>query len=83
MSMEQAAAFFAGSILVVLGVIVIMVGLVIVNNIIHKYWKNLGWFNSLGAYSYPTVRYATPEELEKIQERVEPSLDKQTSRTKK
>ena len=39
MDMNQAAVFLAGSILTMIGFIVIVVGLVIINNILHRYWK--------------------------------------------
>ena len=39
MDMTQAAVFLAGAILTMLGFIIIIIGIVIVNNIIHRYWK--------------------------------------------
>jgi hypothetical protein len=44
MDMDQAAVFLAGSILTAMGMIVFVIALVVINNIIHKYWKPLGWF---------------------------------------
>jgi hypothetical protein len=43
MDMDQAAVFLAGSILTALGFIVIIATAVVINNIIHKYWKSFGW----------------------------------------
>ena len=43
MDIDQAAVFLAGSILTGLGFIVIVITAVIINNIIHKYWKSFGW----------------------------------------
>jgi len=43
MSIEQAASFLAISILMSLGAIALVMGAVAINNIIHRYWKNLGW----------------------------------------
>lgn len=37
--MNQAAVFLAGSILTMMGFIVIIIGSVIINNILHRYWK--------------------------------------------
>lgn len=37
--MNQAAIFLAGSILTMLGLVVITAGIIVINNIIHKYWK--------------------------------------------
>ena len=43
MDMDQASVFLAGSILTGLGFIVIVATAVVINNIIHKYWKSFGW----------------------------------------
>lgn len=69
--MDQAAVFLAGSILTVMGFLIILGGIVIANNIIHKYWKSFGW-SLVPGWSHETHRFATPEEVEKIA----PSLDK-------
>ena len=39
MDMNQAAIFLSGSILTMLGFIVVVGGIIIVNNMLHKYWK--------------------------------------------
>jgi hypothetical protein len=44
MTMDQAATWFAGSILVTLGFLVIIAGVVVVNNLLHKYWKPVKLF---------------------------------------
>ena len=43
MDIDTAAIFLAGSILTALGFIVIVIAVVVINNIIHKYWKSFGW----------------------------------------
>ena len=43
MDIDQAAVFLAGSILTGLGFVVVVVTAVVINNIIHKYWKSFGW----------------------------------------
>jgi hypothetical protein len=43
MDIDQAAVFLAGSILTALGFVVIVIAAVVINNIIHKYWKSFGW----------------------------------------
>jgi len=72
MDMDQSAVFLAGSILAALGFIVFVIAIVIVNNIIHRWWKPLGW--NFGILSAPT-RFATPEELEQPP-KIEPVIDK-------
>jgi hypothetical protein len=72
MDMDQAAVFLAGTILTAMGFIVILVAVVIANNIIHRWWKPLGW--NFGWVATPT-RFATPEELEQPP-KIEPVIDK-------
>lgn len=76
--MDTAAEFLAGSILYVMGFIVILIGLVVANNIISKYWKPLGW--SLFAWmNPPPQRFASQEELDRIAPHLE--QDQQNSLT--
>jgi hypothetical protein len=72
MDMDQAAVFLAGSILTALGFVVFVIAVVVVNNIIHRWWKPLGW--NFGILSTPS-RFATPEELEQAP-KIEPVIEK-------
>lgn len=74
MSMDQAAVFLAGSVLTMLGFLVVVAGIVAVNNILHRYWKPVRMFtaDSFHPFSGPPTRYATDEELAKIA----PTLEK-------
>ena len=69
MDMDQAAVFLAGSVLIMMGFVVIIVGAVVVNNILHKYWKPVRIFTSdswnLG---HGPARFAEPHELDKLNE---------------
>ena len=67
MDMDQAAVWLAGSILTVLGFVIIVIGIVVVNNIIHKYWKPVNIFtpDSWKAF-HPPERYVHQEELDRI-----------------
>ena len=64
--MDQAAVFLAGSILTALGFVVVIGAIIIVNNLLSKYWKPVRIFTSDSWNLNPPVRYATPEEMEKI-----------------
>ena len=64
--MDQAAVFLAGSILTALGFLVVIGAIIIVNNLLSKYWKPVRIFTSDSWNLNPPVRYATPEEMEKI-----------------
>ena len=43
MSMDQAAFWLAGSILTMLGFVVVAIGILIINNLFSKYWKAVTW----------------------------------------
>lgn len=43
MDIDQASNFLAGTILFGIGCILITVIVLVINNIIHKYWKTFGW----------------------------------------
>ena len=62
MNMDSAAVFLAGTILYALGGIVILIGVVLANNIIHKYWKSFGWSIVPWWHAEP-ARFMTQEEL--------------------
>lgn len=66
MDMDQAAVFLAGSILTALGFIVVIAAVVVVNNILHKYWKPIRMFTADSWNLNAPTRYATAEEMEKI-----------------
>ena len=43
MTIDQASTFLVGSILVSMGVTVLVITAVVINNIIHAFWKSFGW----------------------------------------
>lgn len=70
MDMDQSAVWLAGSILTMLGLVTVVVGIVIINNILHKYWKPIRIF-STDSFSFidgknSQSRFMTPEEYAKI-----------------
>ena len=68
MEMDKLAVFFAGSILVTLGMIVIAGGVIVINNLIHRYWKPMVWFK----YQYKLV-YFDPVTGEQLVKETEPT----------
>jgi hypothetical protein len=46
MNMDQAAVWLAGSILTTLGFVIVIAGIVAINNILHKYWKPVRIFTA-------------------------------------
>ena len=53
MNMDQAAVWLSGSILAMLGFVVIVIGVLIINNLFYKYWKPVQWVK----YDYRPVYY--------------------------
>ena len=77
MDMDQAAVFLAGSVLTMIGFVVVVIGIVIINNILHKYWKPLGWFKSWGlTFDSSPARFAEPHEVHEIDKSQDPPLNK-------
>ena len=72
MDMDQAAVWLAGSILTMLGFIAVVIGIVVINNITHKYWKPIRMFTPDSWQFNPPHQFVNQEELE----RVAPSLDR-------
>lgn len=64
--MDQAAVWLAGSILTMLGMIVVIAGIIVINNIIHKYWKPVRIFTADSWNINPPHRFASQEELDRI-----------------
>lgn len=62
MTIEQASNFFVGSILTMLGFIVVIAGIVVINNLIHKYWKPVNLFtpDSWKAFNPPHLTREEP-----------------------
>ena len=63
MSMEQAAVFLAGSILTMLGFIVVVGAAVIINNILSNFWKPVTIFSKESWFVNPP--YEVKEETKK------------------
>ncbi len=57
MDMNQAAVFLGGSILIMLGFVIVVVGIVVINNIIYRYWKPVKIFHpdSWRAFNPPST----------------------------
>lgn len=68
MSMDQAAIWLAGSILTVLGFLVILSGILIANNLVARYWKSWGWKLVPDSWEQPQPRFMTEDEAAKLNE---------------
>ena len=78
MDMDQAAVWLAGSILTMMGFVVIVMGVVAINNILHKYWKPVRIFtpDSWKGFMPPHPHYIPEAELAKM----EPMLAEKTKK---
>ena len=70
MDMDQAAVFLAGSILTMLGFVVVVAGIIVINNLIHKFWKPIQIW--VPGFLTEPKRFATTEEMEKIAPHFDP-----------
>ena len=66
MDLDNAAAFMLGTVGYGIGVIVLVAVVVIINNIISKYWKPIRIFTADSWRINPPVRFVTQEELDKV-----------------
>jgi hypothetical protein len=66
MDMDQAAVFLAGSILTMLGFVVVVMGIVVINNLVHKFWKPVRIFTADSWSVNPPARFASQEELNRL-----------------
>jgi hypothetical protein len=59
MTIDQSATFLVGSMLTVLGFIIVFAGIIVVNNLLARYWKpvKLWTFESYP----PSIRFQEPE----------------------
>lgn len=71
MDMDVAAVWLGGSILTMLGFIVVVIGIVIINNILHKYWKPIRIFTEDSFTTMSTPRFLSEEDAA----RIAPTLD--------
>jgi hypothetical protein len=62
MDMTQAAVFLSGSILTMLGFVVVVIGIIAINNLLHKYWKPVKLFTFT---EYPPQYMQTTPTLDK------------------
>ena len=78
MTLEQSSVFIVGSILVMLGLVIISIGAVTINNIFHRYWKPVTLFSKDSFTLFGNTTSATDpmttltqEEYDKLVEHLE------------
>lgn len=73
MTLDQTSNFFVGSILTMLGFIIIAAGIIVINNLIYKYWKPVKMFR----YEYKPVYFRQDEPIAELDKTVEPKMEEQ------
>ena len=69
MNVEQSAMILISTLLLMLAMIIFTIGIVIINNIVHKYWKSFGWYSGW----FESKRYMlTEQEYQKIAPHLDP-----------
>lgn len=66
MDMDQSAVFLAGSILTALGFVVVIGAIVVVNNVLHKYWKPIRIFTADSWHINPPMSHPEMQKIEPI-----------------
>ena len=74
MDMDQAAVFLAGSILTALGFLVVVGAGVVINNLLHKYWKPVRIFSSDSWHINPPATFIQ-DQPPKIEPAIDPKFD--------
>lgn len=64
MNIDQMANFLIGSILFAIGSIVLVFGVVLINNILHRYWKPITIVYWKNESVYPSFRFTRSDEKE-------------------
>lgn len=76
----QMANWLIGSILFAFGTLVLIFGLILINNLLHKYWKPVTVIMFRNESIYPKIRYSIPEDFEYKEPKLEQEkIDKNTS----
>lgn len=79
MDITQSSVFLAGSILTILGFVVIVAGAIVINNLLHRFWKpvrifTVDSFTLFGHHNNP--QFMTDEEYAKLTKNLEESKSK-------
>ena len=78
MTIDQASNFFVGSILTMLGFIVVIAGMIVINNLIAKYWKPVKLFTP---DSWKGFNPPYPNQEEQVNENTKKSSRTEVQRT--
>jgi hypothetical protein len=76
MIVEQMSNWLVGSILFALGCLVLMAGVVLINNLLHKFWKPVTVVFLRNESVYPRLRFATLDDSKEPEFESQKDIDK-------
>ena len=76
MIIEQMTNWLTGSILFALGCLVLVAGMILINNLLHKFWKPVTVVFMRNDSIYPKLRFATPDDSKESEFESQKDIDK-------
>ena len=76
MIVEQMTNWLTGSILFALGCLVLVAGMILINNLLHKFWKPVTVVFMRNDSIYPKLRFATPDDSKEPEFESQKDIDK-------
>jgi len=76
MIVEQMSNWLVGSILFALGCLVLIAGVVLINNLLHKFWKPVTVVFLRNESVYPRLRFATLDDSKEPEFESQKDIDK-------
>ena len=76
MIIEQMTNWLTGSILFALGCLVLVAGMILINNLLHKFWKPVTVVFMRNDSIYPKLRFATTDDAKEPEFESQKDIDK-------
>ena len=76
MIIDQMTNWLTGSILFALGCLVLVAGMILINNLLHKFWKPVTVVFMRNDSIYPKLRFATPDDSKEPEVESQKDIDK-------
>ena len=76
MIIEQMINWLTGSILFALGCLVLVAGMILINNLLHKFWKPVTVVFMRNDSIYPKLRFTTPDDSKEPEFESQKDIDK-------
>jgi hypothetical protein len=76
MIIDQMTNWLTGSILFALGCLVLVAGMILINNLLHKFWKPVTVVFMRNDSIYPKLRFTTPDDSKEPEFESQKDIDK-------